>query len=346
MSALFDAELLSSVLRATTPVLLAALGGLLCSRAGVFNIALEGFMLLGAFAGVAGAFYTGDPLLGVIIAATAATALAALLGLGTITLKGDAIVLGVALNLLAAGATGFLLRQLLGATGTFTDPSLRGLGTIEIPGLSAVPFLGDVLSGHSVLVYLSWVAVAVVTVLLFKSPWGLRLRGVGEQPQAAQSLGVSVTKYQYTAVLVSGVLCGLAGAQLALGNVTLFSEGMTAGRGWIAVVAVMLARDHPIGALGASLLFGLAEGLGFRLQGEGLPQQFTDAAPYVVTLLALLLSRVGPLGRRRRARAVTGHEAGGADASPTMQDRAVTQLDDSPVGAASDARPGPGAGER
>ncbi|MFH8612289.1 ABC transporter permease [Streptomyces sp. NPDC018029] len=279
-----DSALFHSALLALTPILLAALGGAICERAGVFNIGLEGMMLIGCFSAVAGSWFTGSAWLGVLFAALSSAAYAMILAVGTITLRGDAVVLGVALNLLAVGLTGFLLRTVFGVQGTFSDPDLAGLGGIDLA------FLGPVLSGHSPLVYVSWAAVAVAAVFLARHPWGLRLRGVGEAPDAAATLGVSPAKYQYAAVLAGGLLCGLAGAQLALGNVTLFSENMTAGRGWIAVVAVMLGRARPLGVLLAGLLFGVAEAVGFRLQGNGLPQQATDAAPYVVTLVALFLS--------------------------------------------------------
>jgi simple sugar transport system permease protein len=217
----------------------------------------------------------------VLAAALAAAAYSLVLAVGAVTLRGDAVVLGIAMNLLAVGLTSFLLRTVFGVQGTFDDPSLAGL-----------PLIG----GFTPLAYLAFVAVAVAAVMLSRHVWGLRLRGVGEAPDAAATLGVSPAKYKYAAVLISGVLCGLAGAQLALGNVTLFSENMTAGRGWIAVVAVMLGRALPLGVLLAALLFGLAEAAGFRLQGLGLPQQATDAAPYVVTLGALFLTTA----RRRR----------------------------------------------
>lgn len=285
-----DSALFHSALLALTPILLAALGGAVCERAGVFNIGLEGMMLIGCFSAVAGSWFTGSAWLGVLFAALSSAAYAMILAVGTISLRGDAVVLGVALNLLAVGLTGFLLRTVFGVQGTFSDPDLAGLGTVDLA------FLGPVLSGHSPLVYVSWAAVAVASVFLARHPWGLRLRGVGEAPDAAATLGVSPAKYRYAAVLTGGLLCGLAGAQLALGNVTLFSENMTAGRGWIAVVAVMLGRALPLGVLLAGLLFGVAEAVGFRLQGNGLPPQATDAAPYVVTLVALFLSTA----RRRR----------------------------------------------
>jgi len=285
-----DAALFSSALGALTPILFAALAGALCQRAGVFNISLEGTMLVGAFAGVAGSWYTGSAWLGVVIAMIAGTAYSLILAVGHVSFGGDAIVLGVAINLLAVGLTSFLIRTVFGTSGTFSDPTLQGLADLHIPGLGEIPFVGPVLDGHTLLVYLSWLAVPALAVVLYRHPWGLRLRGIGERPEAAASLGVSVTRYRYGVILAGGALCGLAGAQLALGNVTLFSENMTAGRGWIAVVAVMLGRALPYGVLAAAVLFGLAEAFGFRLQGIGLPQQATDAAPYVVTLLALFVS--------------------------------------------------------
>ncbi|MFI5761055.1 ABC transporter permease [Streptomyces sp. NPDC051563] len=279
-----ETDLLLSVVRALTPILLAALGGAICERAGVFNIGLEGMMLIGCFSAVTTSWFTGSPWLGVLAAALAAAAYSLILAVGTVTLRGDAVVLGVAMNLLALGLTGFLLRTVFGVRGTFDDPALAGL-----------PLIG----GQSPLAYLAWAAVALTAFKLSRHVLGLRLRGVGEAPEAAATLGVNPAKYRYGAVLAAGTLCGLAGAQLALGNVTLFSENMTAGRGWIAVVAVMLGRAAPIGVLLAALLFAVAEAVGFRLQGLGLPQQATDAAPYVVTLAALFLTTAG---RRRAAR--------------------------------------------
>ncbi|MFI1577483.1 ABC transporter permease [Embleya sp. NPDC020630] len=303
----FDAELIFSALRALTPILFAALGGALCERAGVFNVSLEGTMLIGCFAAVTGSWFGGSVWIGVISAVLAAMVFSLLLAIGAVTLGADAVVLCIALNLLAVGLTGFLLRTVFGKQGTFGDPDLKGLQPVEIPGLESVPFVGPALSGHSPLVYLSWVAVAVIAVLLSRHPWGVRLRGVGEAPEAAQSLGVSVARYRYAAILTSGALCGLAGAQLALGNVTLFSENMTAGRGWIAVVAVMLGRALPVGVLLAGILFGLVEAIGFRLQGEGMPQQAADAAPYVMTLVALFLAT---RSRGRRGGAPPGRFTG------------------------------------
>lgn len=288
-SQIFDDTLLNSTFRYITPILLAALGGLLCERVGVFNIALEGLMLWGAYFAVAGSFYAGNAFVGVLTAMCLGIALAAVFGVIVIPLKGNMIVSGIALNLLIGGATIFLLRAMFGVKGAFQDPNLQGLGKINLPIIENLPILGPILSGHSWLVYLSWVLTIVVYVLLFKTSLGLRMRGVGEQPEAAATLGVNVNWMRFGAILASGALCGLAGAQLSLGQVTLFVENMSAGRGWIAVVAVMLGQAHPFGVFLASVLFGFADSIGFRLQAYGLPTQFTGMVPYLVTLAALFV---------------------------------------------------------
>jgi general nucleoside transport system permease protein len=277
LAQIVDVSLIPSILRALTPVLLAALGGALCAKAGVFNVGLEGFMLVGCFAAVAGSWFGGSAWLGVLAAVLAGTGMAALLAIASVRFGGDEIIVGIALNLFAVGLSAFLLRTTFGAQGTFADPALKGLGTI---------------AGQTPLTYLAWLLVPVLSLFLRRHVWGFRLLGVGEAPEAARSLGVNTTRYRYAAVLASGVLCGLAGAQLALGNVVLFSENMTAGRGWVAVVAVLLAQAAPFGVLFASLLFAAAEAVGFRLQGIGLPSQIASATPYVLTLVALIVASV------------------------------------------------------
>jgi ABC-type uncharacterized transport system permease subunit len=299
---MIDVALLNSTFRLIAPILLAALGGLLCERVLVFNIALEGAMLIGAFVAIVTSFYTGSALAGVLTAALAAMLFTLLLGLFVVTLKGDDIVAGIALNLLASGLTTYLLRRLFGVKGQFDDPRIIGLKTVQIPIIRNIPILGDILSGHSWVVYLSWILVVVVYIVLFKQVFGLRMRGVGQNDVAAETLGINVTGVRYAALALCGLLVGVAGAQLSLGQVTLFVENMTAGRGWIAVVAVMLGNAHPLGVFAASLLFGFADALSFRLQGMLLPFQIADTIPYAVTLVALFIAQ---LARRRRAEPVS-----------------------------------------
>ncbi|MFT4231450.1 MAG: ABC transporter permease [Leucobacter sp.] len=285
---LFDQDLLSSVLRSLIPILLAALGGMLAERVGVFNIGLEGMILIGAFCGVTASFFAHNWIVGVLAAMLAGTLFSLILGYGAVYRKGDPIVLAIAMNILAIGMTSFLLVAIFDVQGVFQDPGIDGIPTWRIPFLADIPVLGAFFS-LSPLGYLALLLVPVLWVVLFRTPLGLRLRGVGERPLAAATMGVDPQRYQLGAVLASGALAGLGGAQLALGNVVQFTENMSAGRGWIAVVAVMLARAHPVGVLGAALLFGFADAIGFRLQSFGLPQQLTDAGPYVLTLLVLIL---------------------------------------------------------
>lgn len=273
-----------------TPILLAALAGTLCERVGLFNIALEGKMLVGAFGAVAGSHLAGGLVGGVAASMAGAMLFSLILSLGVTVLQGNAIVIGISLNLLASGLTSFLLRVLLGVSGTFSDPTMESLPRLHLPLVADLPVIGRALGQQNGLVYLSWVLIALVAVVLGHTRWGLRIRGVGEAPDAAVTLGVDVNRYQVVTTLAAGALCGLAGLQLSLGSVTLFSENMTAGRGWIAVAAVMLGRARPLPVAAACLLFGLSDAIGLKLQGEGLPNQITDSAPYVVTLLALLIA--------------------------------------------------------
>lgn len=293
--AFFNATFFDQAVLGITPILLAALAGTLSERVGLFNIALEGQMLVGAFAAVAGSHFGGSLLAGVLAAVAAGTVFSGLLAVGSGLLRGNDIVIGISLNLLAAGLTSFLLRTLFGVSGTFSDSAMQGLPRLTVPLVSSLPLVGTAFGEQNALVYLSWGLVAVIAVFLNRTPWGLRLRGIGEEPAAAVALGANATRYRFLVTLIGGALCGLAGLQLSLGSLTLFSENMTAGRGWIAVAAVMLGRARPLGVAAACVLFGLSDALGLRLQGEGLPNQITDSAPYVVTLAALLIA-----GLRRR----------------------------------------------
>jgi simple sugar transport system permease protein len=288
--AFLNAAFFDQAVLGITPILLAALAGTLSERVGLFNIALEGQMLVGAFAAVAGSHFTGNLLGGVTAAVLAATAFSALLAFGSAWLRGNDIVIGISLNLLASGLTSFLLRSMFGVSGTFSDSNMAGLRRLRIPGLADLPVLGRALGQQNPVVYLSWILVAAAAVFLARTPWGLRLRGIGEQFDAAVTLGARAIRYRILVTLAGGALCGLAGLQLSLGSLTLFSENMTAGRGWIAVAAVMLGRARPLPVAAACVLFGMSDALGLRLQGEGLPNQITDSAPYVVTLAALAIA--------------------------------------------------------
>lgn len=284
---LLNAYLIQSAIQAMTPVLLAAMCGVLCARVGVFNMAIEGQILLSAFAAVVGSYYMHSAVAGVVFAVIVAMSFSTILAFGATSFRGDVVIISLAMNLLAAGLTAYLLRTVFHVAGTFADPGIVGIGKVRAPWVRSIPGLNLIIWGQSVITFISWGALVLVSVILAKTPLGLRIRGIGEMPSAAETLGVNAQRYQQITVLLAGGLTGLAGAQLSLGSVTVFSENMSAGRGWIALVAVMLGRYSPVGAGAACVLFAFADAVGLRLQSRGLPNQLTDIAPYVATLIAL-----------------------------------------------------------
>ncbi|MFE1627168.1 ABC transporter permease [Brevibacillus reuszeri] len=284
---LLDWTLVSSTIRMVTPILLAALGGALCARVGVFNVGLEGLVLVGAFSAIVGNHFTGNLFLAILIAALASVLFSLLFAYMTIRMKANEIVVGVAINFLALGLTTFASRAVFGVKGAFYDKDMAGLPRLDIPVLKDIPVLGDILSGHSPLVYLAFIAAILLYVFFYRTVTGFRVLAVGLNPVAARSLGLKVTSLQVLAIVMCGALCGVAGAQLSLGQVTMFTEGMTAGRGFIALVAMMMGQSHPLGILASSFLFGLMDALSIRLQGFSLPTQITSMLPYVLTILAM-----------------------------------------------------------
>ncbi len=284
---IWDATFFESIPRFITPLLLAALGGALCHRAAVFNIALEGMMLIGAFFAVVGSYFTAHWLGGIGAALAAGLASGGLYAWFTVRRGGDDIVVSIGLNILAAGLTVFLLRAMFDQRGQFDDPAIATLPRIPLPGIDAIPVAGPLLSGQSVLF---WLALALVPVLhwgLVRHRLGLRLRAAGDNAPALRTLGLSPERIRTLAILASGALCALGGAQLSISNVSLFTEGMSAGRGWIAVVIVMMCASRPLWILPAAVFFGLVDAMGVRAQAYGLPQQLTDALPYVLAIVVM-----------------------------------------------------------
>jgi simple sugar transport system permease protein len=284
---------LATALRLSVPVVFAAIGGVLSERSGVYNIALEGMILAGAFGAAVGAFFFRGPVAGLLVGAAAGVVTALILAVLGVTLGVNQIVAGIAINLLSLGLTAFLSRVVFGAQANTL--SLPGFKPLVVPGLGAIPVVGPVLFGQDVLVYLMYATVAVAWVVLFRTRWGLSVRAVGEHPAAADSAGISVTGVRYACVVASGALAALGGCYLVLSQVFLFSEHMSAGKGFIALAAVILGRWSPVGALAACLLFGFFDALQLRLQfaNPGVPYQIFVMLPYLASILAL----VGLVGR-------------------------------------------------
>jgi simple sugar transport system permease protein len=300
-----------AVLRATTPILLAALGGLISDLAGSINVGLEGLMLIAAFFGVIGAVYAGvwwpglSPAacawFGCAVGLAAALLLTTLLAVFHLELGADLIVAGIAINIMAAGLTVFLLVSSVGDKGSTAGLHSPALPSLHIPGLADWPVLntllnGDTGSGHHVLVYAAFLAVAAVAALLSWTRYGLWLRATGENPRAAANAGIPVKRVQYAALLASGLLAGLGGIYLSMGYVTLFQADMTAGRGFLALAAIFLGARRPLGTLGAALLFGAAAVLATQLGALDLSPQAVHITPPLVTICALVFA-----GRHRRA---------------------------------------------
>ncbi len=299
-------SLANSMVRLAAPLVLAALAGLFAERSGVVDIGLEGKMLAAAFAGAAVASLTGSAGLGLGAGIAAALLLAMLHGFATIVAGGDQIVSGMALNLIAAGATPSLASAWFGERGTTPPlPSGARFGPLTLPftrTLSGVPVLGPVyvaiVSGHSLPVYLAWLAVPATAFVLGRTRFGLRLRAVGESPEAIDAAGVSVARLRFLALALNGALCGVAGACLSMAQGNGFLRDMSAGRGYLALAALIFGKWRPWPVLGACLLFAAADAVQARLQGAALPGigavpvQLIQALPYLITV-AILAGFVG-----------------------------------------------------
>ena len=280
--------LINGMITAATPILLAALGGTLTYYAGIFNIAMEGMMLFGAFFAVLGSYYFGSWVAGIICAVFGGVLLALIFILFSVVLKMDEFVTGIGLNLFALGSTTYMLRQIFDVKGAFAGPGIVPVPKVNIPLIENIPVLGEILSGHNLIIYLTVIITILVNYIVFKTRFGLRLRAAGYNDTCLDTSGVPTSKIQIWSLILCGVICGLAGAYLSLGYVTLFSKNMSAGRGWISLAAVILVNGHPFGISLISLLFGFSDGLGLFLQ-QVLPSQFTSMVPYVATLIALFV---------------------------------------------------------
>ncbi|HEY9804028.1 MAG TPA: ABC transporter permease [Leptolyngbyaceae cyanobacterium] len=283
----FLSDYLIASINLAVPLAFAALGGMYSERSGVLNIALEGMLLTGAFTSALATFYTSNPWVGIISALIAGALVGLLHAFLCVSLYVNQLVSGLAINLVAAGLTSFLARLIFNSGST---QRLPGIEPINIPLIGDIPILGTLLFQRDILVYLLLSIVAVSIYILFHTNFGLTLRAVGEYPQAAATTGVSVAKVRYLAVVISGCLASLGGADLALVQIRFFSENMSAGKGFIAIAALIFGRWHPLGITLACLLFGATEALQLRIQalGANIPYQFLAMLPYAIAIFALL----------------------------------------------------------
>ena len=296
-----DSDIAFSAVRISTPLIFAAMGGLLTYQAGMLNIALDGFMIVAAFAAIAVAYVTGSLGIALLAGVFFSVVMAALLALFNLRFRAHIFIAGIAVTFLAYGLTALLLKGLLGEDGVFSANTIPTFSTIELPLIKDIPWIGRVLSGHTILVYLAYLSVPVVAWFLYRTRWGLRVRVVGEAEDAALAAGVNVERIKLQTMLLSGVFCGLAGAYLSLGYVSLFANKMTNERGLIALAAIFFAKGAPFPTALVALLFGTATALSVRLpQMTGAAPQLLQLIPYVVTVLALVV--VGIRNARSRSR--------------------------------------------
>lgn len=286
---LFTTDFAYSIFRVTTPILFAALGALISNRAGIVNIGLEGIMLTSALTGVLISAYTGSAWIGLIGAAAGGMLIAAILAFFTLELKTDIILGGIAINAFASGGTVFILYLLTGEKGTSSTLASKMLPNVDIPLIQDIPYLGLIVSGHHVLTYLSIAAAVLVYFLLKRTPLGLQIRAVGENPEAAQSVGVRVKRIRYIALVLSGLFASLGGAFMSMGYLSQFTRDMTAGRGWIALAAESMGRSTAVGTTLTSFLFGFAQALSNALQLLKIPSELIQTVPYLTTVIGLVI---------------------------------------------------------
>lgn len=289
LKGIFSALFLASILRISAPLIMPALGGLITDLSGAINIALEGIMLTSAFTGVVVSAFSHNIWIGLLAGIVAGILFSAFLAYFHLYLETNIILAGTAMNIMATGGTIFLLYILTGDKGNSSSLASGMVPVVEIPFIKDLPFLGTVLSGHNIFVYAAVVLTFLVYVLLYKTKYGVHLRAVGENPVAAESLGINVKKVKFSAILISGFLASLGGMNLSMAYLSIFQREMTAGRGFIALAAVYLGGRRPWGTFLAAILFGTADALSNQLGTLDIPSQWVQMIPYAVTILALVI---------------------------------------------------------
>ncbi|MBQ6126582.1 MAG: ABC transporter permease, partial [Erysipelotrichaceae bacterium] len=289
----YISAIISSTLRMCSPILLCSLAAAICSKAGVFNIAMEGCMMVSAFFAIVVNYYSGGSVLLAILAGILSSMLiSAVLAVLIIRLKASPVVAGMAINTMSGGLTTYLMYVFFHTKGLFQNPTLNGLSKLTPFFASAFPELAQMFYGLTTVDYLSWIIAILVQIFLYRTVIGYRIRAIGINPEAARSLGTPVEKYQFWTMTLSGIFCGLAGVLLSMGSVTLFIQNITSGKGYIAMTANNLGKSHPLGVAAASLFFGACQSLGSFLQQAGLKGQITGSIPYAATVLASVVSSI------------------------------------------------------
>lgn len=283
---IFSVGLFRQMLRSATPVALAAMGGAMTEHAGIMNIGMDGMILMGAFTAVAVSVVTGSAFLGVLAAILIGILVGLFYALFVVKFKSDEFIIGTALNIFAGGLTTFLMWAVFGIRGTLRTEA--GLPTVDLGIIGKIPFLGEIISGNSLFIYVTVLLVFLMWAFVYRTRWGFWIRAAGEHPGTLRTAGISPEKMKWLSSVLCGAFCGLAGAQLALGNVTMFSEGMSNSRGYVAFACVIFGGANPAKAYLAALMFGFFDALGYRLQEYNISANLTSMIPYVITVCMMV----------------------------------------------------------
>ena len=300
MSNIFNANFISMWIRVGTPLIFAALGASICTQAGVVNLGLEGIMLISALMGVLGSVWGGSLISGAIIGILSGTLVSVIFAYFHLVLKANNVLCGTAVNTAATGLTVFVLQIVTGEKGNSSSLQSFVFPNIDIPVIKNIPIIGEIVSGHNALTYIALIMVFVVWLLMYKTPLGLRMRAIGESPDVASSVGQSVSKIQFLAIILCGILTSLGGMYLSMGYLDMFVRDMTAGRGFIALAACSMGRATPIGALVSAMIFAFFDGLSNILQILKIPSEFIQMLPYLSTIIGLTIYSIQKRARLKK----------------------------------------------
>ena len=277
-----------AILRVTTPILFASLGNVISSKAGVSNIAMEGTMLTASLAGVLASAYSKSALVGLLVALVVGVLFSAFMAYLSLFLGTKIIMAGIALNLFASSFTVYLLYMFTGQKGNSASLASKQLPTIDIPIIKDIPVVGEIISGHNILVYVALLSIVVIYILLNKTKLGTHIKAVGENPSAAASVGINVRKIQFISLCLSGLLAGFGGAFMSMGYLSMFTRDMIAGRGWIAIAACAMGKSMVIPTVITSFLFGIFSAIGNVLQLQNMPSELINTLPYVAVFIGIV----------------------------------------------------------
>lgn len=300
LNGILSPDFVNAILRATTPILFATLASAIASRSGITNMALEGMLLFASLFGVIFTAMTKSFLIGFLLTVAVGGFIGLVLAFFILNLKTDEILAAIAVNLIATGGTVLILLAVSGDRGSSTSIVSTAAPKIIIPGIAQIPFIGQVLSGQNLLTWLSLLSVIIVHIFLYKTPLGLNIRAVGENKNAAESVGISSRKIQYTALVLSGALCSMGGFFLSGGYMNMFTKDMSAGKGFIALAASSMGANTPVGGFLVALLFGAAQALANMMQLTTIPQEWVQMIPYLTTLIGLGIYSYGVKKKKSR----------------------------------------------